>query len=70
MNRISSHMLFMATNGMDLGAVGMMLYGWRERELVLAFMEKVTGLLDAGGTPKPGYFAFRDTAQRIAAARR
>ncbi|MCU1373627.1 MAG: nuoD, partial [Actinomycetia bacterium] len=31
LNRMSSHLLFMATNGMDLGAVGMMIYGWRER---------------------------------------
>src|SRR5690606_11268441 len=37
LNRISSHLLFMATNGMDLGAVSMMLYGWREREEVLRF---------------------------------
>ena len=29
MNRIASHLLFLATNGMDLGAVSMMLYGWR-----------------------------------------
>ncbi|NBN97522.1 MAG: NADH-quinone oxidoreductase subunit D, partial [Actinobacteria bacterium] len=35
LNRMSSHLLFMATNGMDLGAVSMMLYGWREREEVL-----------------------------------
>ena len=35
LNRISSHLLFLATNGMDLGAVGMMLYGWREREEVV-----------------------------------
>ena len=44
LNRASSHLLFMATNGMDLGAISMMLYGWRERELVLAFFERVTGL--------------------------
>jgi NADH-quinone oxidoreductase subunit D len=44
LNRISSHLLFMATNGMDLGAISMMIYGWRERELVLAFFEKVSGL--------------------------
>ena len=29
-NRMSSHLLFLATNGMDLGAVGMMIYGWRQ----------------------------------------
>jgi NADH-quinone oxidoreductase subunit D len=44
LNRISSHLLFLATNGMDIGAVTMMLYGWREREQVLRFLEKVTGL--------------------------
>jgi len=44
MNRISSHLLYMATNGMDLGSTSMMIYGWRERELLLAFFEKVTGL--------------------------
>ncbi|MGI8686013.1 MAG: NADH-quinone oxidoreductase subunit D, partial [Acidimicrobiales bacterium] len=44
LNRVSSHLLFMATNGMDLGAISMMLYGWRERELVLSFFERTTGL--------------------------
>ena len=44
LNRMASHLLFQATNGMDLGAVGMMIYGWREREEVLDFFEKVTGL--------------------------
>ncbi|MCY4458197.1 MAG: NADH-quinone oxidoreductase subunit D, partial [Acidimicrobiaceae bacterium] len=44
LNRISSHLLYLATNGMDLGAVSMLIYGWREREEVLRFFEKVTGL--------------------------
>jgi NADH-quinone oxidoreductase subunit D len=44
LNRLSSHLLWMATNGMDIGAVSMMIYGWRERETVLRFFEKVTGL--------------------------
>ena len=44
LNRISSHLLFMATNGMDLGALSMMIYGWREREEVLSFFERTTGL--------------------------
>jgi NADH-quinone oxidoreductase subunit D len=43
-NRISSHFLWLATNGSDLGAINMLVYGWREREMVLAFFEKVTGL--------------------------
>jgi len=54
LNRVSSHLLFMATNGMDLGAVSMMIYGWRERELVLAFFEKVTGLRMNHNFIRPG----------------
>jgi NADH-quinone oxidoreductase subunit D len=54
MNRISSHLLFMATNGMDLGAVGMMIYGWREREEVLRFFELVTGLRMNHNYIRPG----------------
>ena len=54
LNRMSSHLLFMATNGMDLGAVSMMIYGWREREIVLAFFEKVTGLRMNHNYIRPG----------------
>ena len=54
LNRISSHLLFMATNGMDLGAVSMMLYGWREREEILRFLEKVTGLRMNHNYIRPG----------------
>ena len=54
LNRVSSHLLFLATNGMDLGAISMMLYGWRERELVLAFFEKVTGLRMNHNYIRPG----------------
>jgi NADH-quinone oxidoreductase subunit D len=44
LSRIASHLLFQATNGMDMGAVSMLLYGWREREEVLRIFEFVTGL--------------------------
>src|SRR2546421_1279960 len=44
LNRISSHLLFLATNGMDLGAISMMIYGFREREMLLDFFEKCSGL--------------------------
>jgi NADH-quinone oxidoreductase subunit D len=44
LNRVSSHLVWMATNGMDLGASSMMIYGLRERELILAFFEKTAGL--------------------------
>ena len=54
LNRISSHLLFLATNGMDIGAVSMMLYGFREREEVLRFFQKVTGLRMNHNFIRPG----------------
>ena len=71
LNRVSSHLLFMATNGMDLGAVSMMIYGWREREEVLRFLEKVTGLRMNHNYIRPGGVAadlpadWRDDAARL-----
>ena len=54
LNRASSHLLFMATNGMDLGAVSMMIFGWREREEVLRFFEMVSGLRMNHNYIRPG----------------
>jgi NADH-quinone oxidoreductase subunit D len=53
-NRMASHLLFLATNGMDIGAVSMMLYGWREREEALRFLQKVTGLRMNHNFIRPG----------------
>ncbi|HSJ49707.1 MAG TPA: NADH-quinone oxidoreductase subunit D [Actinomycetota bacterium] len=44
MNRIASHLVWLATTGMELGAVSVMLYGFREREMVLDIFEAATGL--------------------------
>ncbi len=44
LNRISSHLVWLATQGLDMGAVSMMTYGFRERELLIDFFEMVTGL--------------------------
>ena len=54
LNRMSSQVLWLATNGMDLGAVSMMIYGFREREMILAFFEKVTGLRMNHNYIRPG----------------
>jgi NADH-quinone oxidoreductase subunit D len=54
LNRVSSHLVALATNGMDIGALSMMLYGFREREMVLAFFEKVTGLRMNHNYIRPG----------------
>lgn len=71
LNRMSSHLLFLATNGMDLGAVSMMIYGWREREEVLRFFQKVTGLRMNHNFIRPGGVAadlpdgWRDDVMRL-----
>jgi NADH-quinone oxidoreductase subunit D len=54
LNRMSSHLLFQATNGMDIGAVSVMIYGWRDREEMLRFFEKVTGLRMNHNYIRPG----------------
>lgn len=54
LNRISSHLLFLGTNGMDLGAVSMMIYGWREREETLRVLEHITGLRMNHNFIRPG----------------
>ncbi len=44
LNRISSHLVWLATGGLELGAVSVMLYGFREREVILDIFEAATGL--------------------------
>ena len=54
LNRISSHLIWLATFGMDIGALSMMIYGFRERESVLDFFEKTTGLRMNHNYIRPG----------------
>jgi NADH-quinone oxidoreductase subunit D len=71
LNRMSSHLLFLATNGMDLGAVSMMIYGWREREETLRLLEMFTGLRMNHNFIRPGGVAadlpdgWRDAVLRV-----
>ena len=44
MNRIASHLVWLATSGLELGAVSVMLFGFREREMLLDVFEIATGL--------------------------
>ncbi|MCO6502148.1 MAG: NADH-quinone oxidoreductase subunit D [Acidimicrobiales bacterium] len=54
LNRISSHLVALATNGMDIGAISMMIYGFRDREMILEFFEKTTGLRMNHNYIRPG----------------
>jgi NADH-quinone oxidoreductase subunit D len=44
LNRIASHLVWLATSSLELGAVSVMLYGFREREVILDIFEMATGL--------------------------
>ncbi len=54
LNRISSHLVAIATGGMEIGALTVMTIGFRERELVLDLFELVTGLRMNHAFIRPG----------------
>ncbi|HEX5089191.1 MAG TPA: NADH dehydrogenase subunit D, partial [Nocardioides sp.] len=54
LNRISSHLLAVATGGMEIGAITVMTIGMRERELVLDLFELITGLRMNHAFIRPG----------------
>ncbi len=57
LNRISSHLVALATGGMELGAMTPMFFGFRERELILTVFEAITGLRMNHAYIRPGGLA-------------
>lgn len=53
-NRISSHLVAIATGGMELGALTPMIFGFREREVILDIFELVSGLRMNHAYVRPG----------------
>lgn len=69
LNRISSHLVALATGGMELGAMAVMFVGFRAREMLLSVFEAITGLRMNNAYIRPGGVAVdlpEDGAQRIA----
>jgi len=54
LNRVSSHLVALATGGMELGALTAMTFGFRERELILDVFEMITGLRMNSAYIRPG----------------
>jgi NADH-quinone oxidoreductase subunit D len=54
LNRISSHLVAIATGGMELGATTIMIYGFRDREMVLDLFELISGLRMNHAYIRPG----------------
>ncbi|MQY13405.1 NADH-quinone oxidoreductase subunit D [Streptomyces sp. RB5] len=57
LNRLSSHLVCIATGGMELGATTIMIYGFRDRELILDLYELITGLRMNHAYIRPGGLA-------------
>ncbi len=57
LNRISSHLVALATGGMELGAMSAMFFGFREREEILTVFEAITGLRMNHAYIRPGGLA-------------
>ena len=69
LNRISSHLVALATGGMELGALTAMTFGFRERELILDIFEMVTGLRMNSAFIRPGGVAQDITDDQVARIR-
>ena len=54
LQRISSHLVWLGTGGMELGALTTMLLGFREREDILQIFEMITGLRMNHAYIRPG----------------
>jgi NADH-quinone oxidoreductase subunit D len=75
LNRIHSHLVWLGTGGLELGAISMFWYAFRERDLVLDLFEMVTGVrmhtryFQAGGLaediPRGFYAAARAFCERM-----
>ncbi len=60
LNRIASHLLWLATGGLDLGAMSVFWYGWRDRDLILDLFE-----MSSGQRMHPRYFQVGGVAEDI-----
>ncbi len=54
LNRISSHLVWLATSGLELGAMSIATYGFREREMLLDIYQAVTGVRMNHAYIRPG----------------
>ena len=54
LQRISSHLVWLATHALDLAAQSMFLYGFREREVILDMFEMLSGARMMGSYIRPG----------------
>jgi NADH-quinone oxidoreductase subunit D len=68
-NRMSSHLVWLATGGMELGALSMATFAFREREAILDFYQAVTGTRMNHAYFRPGGVAQDLRPEHLAMAR-
>ena len=72
LNRISSHLLWLATHGLDIGSFTVLLWALREREEILKIFERQFGARltchawRIGGMPNDTYEGFSEDVRRFA----
>ena len=54
LNRVSSHFVWLATGGMEVGSTTAMIFGFRERDTILDLFEEVSGLRMNHAYIRPG----------------
>ena len=71
LTRIHSHLIWLATSALEIGAISMLWYGFRERDAVLDLFELVTGVrmhtryFQAGGLAEDVPVGFADECRRF-----
>jgi NADH-quinone oxidoreductase subunit D len=66
LTRLASHLMFVGSMALDLGASSPFLYAWREREKILDFFERMSGVRMMTSFIRPGGLA-RDIAPDLLA---
>ncbi|NDJ53445.1 MAG: NADH-quinone oxidoreductase subunit D [Chloroflexi bacterium] len=54
LQRVASHLVWLATHVLDMGATSMMLYCFRDREIILDLLEMISGQRMMGSYCRPG----------------
>src|ERR1041384_7613421 len=71
LNRIASHLLWLGTHALDIGAITILLWAFREREEILKIFERQFGARltchawRIGGMPNDAYEGFSEDVQRF-----
>jgi NADH-quinone oxidoreductase subunit D len=67
MTRLNSHLVWLGTHALDLGAMSVFLYAFREREMILDMFEMLSGQRMMTSYPRPGG-VWRDTPEEFVPA--